>query len=138
MQEENETLLTFGARLSDAMSEAGIVAADLARRVKVSHVAVGNYLREGDAAIPKADVAQRIADALGVELRWLLTGQGERRTRYSSLAAMRDEALDYGKDLKSSQAILELRLELEQQKERHKEQLKGIRDFIDESLKRLK
>jgi transcriptional regulator with XRE-family HTH domain len=70
----------FADRLADAMQEAGINGRALAAVVGVQESAVSQWLSRKIKEI-KAQHAFAIADALGVEVRWLILGEGPRRTR---------------------------------------------------------
>lgn len=62
-------------RLKTALSEAHISANRLAKAVGVSHVAVGQWLN-GTSKNIKGATAIKVAEALDVNLDWLLTGTG--------------------------------------------------------------
>jgi transcriptional regulator with XRE-family HTH domain len=62
------------------MQEAGINGRALAAVVGVQESAVSQWLSRKIKEI-KAQHAFAIADALGVEVRWLILGEGPRRTR---------------------------------------------------------
>lgn len=61
--------VTFPEHLAQLMKHEGINNAELARRIGVSHVSVGNYLA---GRVPKYDVAQRIAEVFGIAPDYLL------------------------------------------------------------------
>ena len=64
--------LQFANRLSEMLKERGIKPAEFAREIKISHVAVGNWLR---GAVPKSDKLQKITDFLNVSTDELLHGK---------------------------------------------------------------
>jgi hypothetical protein len=74
--------MTVGARLQDAIDEAGSSVRRLERDLKArgtrsaSYASLHRYL--GDTQHPPADVLADIADVLGVRAAWLLTGDGPR------------------------------------------------------------
>jgi transcriptional regulator with XRE-family HTH domain len=49
---------------------------ELIEAVRVNHGAITNWDKRG--TIPAADVALKIADYLGVSIRWLITGEDEK------------------------------------------------------------
>ncbi|GAA5156989.1 helix-turn-helix domain-containing protein [Amycolatopsis dongchuanensis] len=59
-------------RLRELVTESGLAGVEFARRVGVSHQSLHLYLR--GYRVPRAATAQRIADACGVEVAWLLGG----------------------------------------------------------------
>ncbi len=65
----------FASRLRTAFE--GSSNADIARRLKTSDAAVKNYM-DGD-RLPIAEMLLEIASATGINLHWLLTGNGPRR-----------------------------------------------------------
>ena len=65
-------------RLKLALDEAGLNAFKLSKKVGVSHVAVGQWLK-GESINIKGATALKVADALGVNAEWLLTGLGPMR-----------------------------------------------------------
>jgi transcriptional regulator with XRE-family HTH domain len=71
---------TITDRLIDAFRAAetdGLTQADLARRCGVSRATVNDWLK-GRAVSIKPPHLFAVADALGIEARWLATGQGPR------------------------------------------------------------
>ncbi|MEB0965002.1 helix-turn-helix transcriptional regulator [Citrobacter braakii] len=67
----NDQIVRFGERLEKAMG--GLNKSEVARRSGLSEASVRKYLR-GD-SYPTIDSAARVADACGVSLTWLLTGE---------------------------------------------------------------
>lgn len=65
----------FPKRLSIAMEEAGINARELALKAKISPSTLSHY-KSGRSTNVTAEVAQKIADVLGVNVEWLVTGEG--------------------------------------------------------------
>ncbi|EFE7550139.1 TPA: helix-turn-helix transcriptional regulator [Escherichia coli] len=79
----NEQIVRFGERLEKAMG--GLNKSEIARRSGLSEASVRKYLR-GD-SYPTIDSAARVADACGVSLMWLLTGeqpQGDDSNNYEN------------------------------------------------------
>lgn len=80
----NEQIVRFGERLEKAMG--GLNKSEIARRSGLSEASVRKYLR-GD-SYPTIDSAARVADACGVSLMWLLTGeqpQGDDSNNYENI-----------------------------------------------------
>lgn len=71
---------TFSERLADAMREAGITAAALSAATGASQSAVSQWLSSKIKSL-SGEHLFAVADTLGVEARWLLTGQGPRKPR---------------------------------------------------------
>lgn len=71
---------TFAERLADAMQETGITAVALAAATGASQSAVSQWLSQKIKTV-SGDHLFAIADTLGVEPRWLLTGRGPRKPR---------------------------------------------------------
>ena len=71
---------TFSERLADAMQEAGITGRALAAAVGVQESSVSQWLSSKIKSL-SGEHLFAVADTLGVEARWLLTGRGPRRPR---------------------------------------------------------
>ena len=71
----------FADRLADAMQEAGLNGRALAALVGVKESSVSQWLSRTIKEI-KAQHAFAIADALGVEVRWLVLGDGPRKAKF--------------------------------------------------------
>ena len=69
-----------GARLKEALGDQSI--ASLAKRIGVGASTVHGYVH---GKVPPADVAIRISDALGIDLRWYVTGEGQKAARSESM-----------------------------------------------------
>ncbi|EEW1773503.1 helix-turn-helix transcriptional regulator [Escherichia coli] len=85
----NEQIVRFGERLEKAMG--GLNKSEIARRSGLSEASVRKYLR-GD-SYPTIDSAARVADACGVSLMWLLTGeqpQGDNSNNYEKIESKFD------------------------------------------------
>ncbi|EET1749136.1 TPA: helix-turn-helix transcriptional regulator [Escherichia coli] len=85
----NEQIVRFGERLEKAMG--GLNKSEIARRSGLSEASVRKYLR-GD-SYPTIDSAARVADACGVSLMWLLTGeqpQGDDSNNYEKIELKSD------------------------------------------------
>lgn len=80
--------MTIGERLrAEIDSRPDVSYADVARAIKISRAAMSDIL-SGKTKKPKPDNLLAIADFLGLEIRWLITGQGHRlvsQTRADSL-----------------------------------------------------
>lgn len=75
--------LTPAQRISWAIENSGKTLVQLAEEVGCSHAALSQWSAGKTVAEHiKAGLLQRFADAVGVELRWLLTGEGHARSRY--------------------------------------------------------
>lgn len=73
----------FGQRLAEVIEARDIAPAELARRSTVDHSIISRILRPSGkhrGANPRPDVVTKLADALGVEVGWLLSGKGKRDT----------------------------------------------------------
>lgn len=66
---------TFGTRLRAARTRRNISMTDLAANIGVSHGSVSAW-EAGHTATPQYGHALRLADALGVNARWLVLGDG--------------------------------------------------------------
>jgi transcriptional regulator with XRE-family HTH domain len=64
----------FGIRLTQLMALKRITQRELASALKVSHPALNGWMH-GRGSAP-AEAAQRLCDCFGVNLRWLLSGEG--------------------------------------------------------------
>jgi transcriptional regulator with XRE-family HTH domain len=71
---------TFSERLADAMREAGITAVALSAATGMSQSAISQWLSSKIKQLSAGHLFA-VADVLGVEPRWLLTGQGPRKPR---------------------------------------------------------
>lgn len=71
---------TFAERLADAMQDAGINGRSLAAAVGVKESSVSQWLSSKIKGLSGNHVFA-VADVLGVEPRWLLTGVGPRKPR---------------------------------------------------------
>jgi transcriptional regulator with XRE-family HTH domain len=65
-------------RIASALAESQLEQAELARRVGVSRQAVNDWLK-GRSVNIRPETLVRLADVLGVEIRWLATGHGPRK-----------------------------------------------------------
>ena len=61
---------SFGERLSNLLKQRGLTKSRLARKIGVSHVSVGKYVR---GRVPQARILQKISVCLGVPIEELLT-----------------------------------------------------------------
>ena len=84
---------TFSERLADAMQEAGITAAALSAATGASQSAVSQWLSSKIKSL-SGDHLFAVADTLGVEPRWLLTGRGPRKPRvHPDLSDLSDDQI---------------------------------------------
>ena len=72
-----EEYRAFAGRVVIALERAGMTRCQLAERARVSVGQVSRFVKAK--AMPLADVALRLADALGVSLTWLVSGRGPMR-----------------------------------------------------------
>lgn len=82
---------TMGDRLQSALDDAGILKAELARRSGVDPPAITRIIKNERGT--GVENLQAIADALDIELRWLVTGEGDRRRRPTPGRSALDEVL---------------------------------------------
>lgn len=77
---------TFGARLSEALSESGMSQAQLARLVDVSAKTIERYAsRESPPSLNRKDVKETlraVSNQLNVRRKWLVEGRGEMRPAF--------------------------------------------------------
>jgi transcriptional regulator with XRE-family HTH domain len=62
----------IGERIKEHRTRLGLTQTDLADKVGISYVQIGRYEKRG--ATPSAEVAQRLADALGTTADYLVSG----------------------------------------------------------------
>lgn len=68
----------FSARLNMAFTHSGMkTKAELAEKADMSQQYLNKLLKGRSQRLPPADVVQKLADACGVDLFWLITGQGD-------------------------------------------------------------
>lgn len=72
---------SMAERISRAVSDSGKSLERLAEETGCTHSAISQWQR-GKVQRIKADLLVKFADATGVEMRWLVTGQGPQRSRY--------------------------------------------------------
>lgn len=88
----DKRLLTITDRILDAMEEAGFERkVDLATACGVSKQTVGDWT-SGRTENIRPEHLVKLADVLGVEIRWLATGQGPRRCRKTIPAEIEEAA----------------------------------------------
>lgn len=84
MARPRNELLTPAQRISWAIEQSGRAGYSIAESIGCSHVAVHKWASgETEAGHIKAALLQKFADETGVEVRWLLTGEGPARSGYS-------------------------------------------------------
>lgn len=67
---------TFGSRLRDALTECGMTLAALSEKAGLVYSSIQNYA--ADKQNPGAEALAKIARATGINLNWLLTGEGDK------------------------------------------------------------
>ena len=65
--------MSLATRLKTSRKKHGLSQTELARKVEVSQPTIANWERGGH--IPRPDALQRIADALGTDPAWLVSGE---------------------------------------------------------------
>jgi transcriptional regulator with XRE-family HTH domain len=82
MKQKRE-LLTPAQRIAWAIAHSGKTLVQIAEEIGCSHAALSQWATGKTVAEHiKAGLLQRFADAVAVEIRWLLTGDGPARTHY--------------------------------------------------------
>lgn len=69
------------------MHQRGLKPAALAREIGLSHVAVGNWLKDEKPSIPDAYQLLKLAKHFGVTMEWLLTGEEPSGVQPSQLSS---------------------------------------------------
>ena len=91
MQENKSPNGHFFDRLDNRMKAAGLNGADLAVKAGVTPTAISRY-RQG--RIPAAEELLRLAQALGVTMEWLLTGNGPSPPRTESTGYLKQAKVE--------------------------------------------
>jgi len=73
----------FKENLKRELSYSGVLVKELASRSGINRRTIDNYLNTHN-AMPSADAAVRIAEALGVTVEYLITGQETKKRNYPS------------------------------------------------------
>lgn len=76
----------FKENLKRALGYSGILVKELASRSGVNRRTIDNYLNTHN-SMPSADVAVRIAEALGVTVEYLITGHEQKELNRSSFSS---------------------------------------------------
>lgn len=84
--------MTIGERIRALRKEKGLKQEALAKKAEVSRVSIGFY--ERDDRMPPADIATRIADALEVDVDYLLRGVAQKDKPLEVKAPKSDEELE--------------------------------------------
>lgn len=84
-----EKLATMGARLRAAREEKGLSCPQLAKLVGLTRAAI-NQWETGTVKNIRPDNLINVCDELGVELRWLVTGEGPRYARKNAATRRRE------------------------------------------------
>lgn len=83
---------TFADRLRVALEESGRKPADVYKELKVSKATWYTWAGRGErVSMPESETAIRLARALGVNVRWLVTGKGE---KHSTAVTWAQEQID--------------------------------------------
>jgi len=76
--------MSFKENLREAIDFCGIEQKELANKANISLRNIENYLRE-NASVPSADKAVRIAQALGVTVEYLVTGENPTTKKFAGI-----------------------------------------------------
>lgn len=82
---------TIGERIDRVSTEKGVVVADLARKANISRQSIYKIL-DNKVKDPGGATMLRLADALGVSVRWLISGEGDARSEAPSQPTRPDRA----------------------------------------------
>lgn len=81
--------MTYVDRLREVFAELGdTTAADISRRIGISHATATNYLK---GRLPAADELIKIANHTNVSLNWLLTGNGPKYSNQTNVQSQGQE-----------------------------------------------
>lgn len=141
MQEKSVREVTFAGRLRVLMEERGLNASQLARKVGVSHVAIGNLLKND---MPRSELLFAIACELGVSMDYFF-GRDRSPTQWSPGDSVSDKpTLDEVEAARSHTTIAANALRTAEQTGRLKavkgrvealeEQARQLRQLLDEMI----
>ena len=83
----------FKENLKDEISYQGILVKELAIKAGLQPSSISNYIRE-NSSVPSADIAVKIAGALGVSVEYLVTGKDSSAPRMFTLPPKQRKILD--------------------------------------------
>ena len=83
----------FKENLKDEISYQGIMVKELALRARLQPSSISNYIRE-NSSVPSADIAVKIAGALGVSVEYLVTGKDSNASKTFTLPPKQRKVLD--------------------------------------------
>ncbi len=83
----------FKENLKDEISYQGILVKELAIKAGLHPSSISNYIRE-NSSVPSADIAVKIAGALGVSVEYLVTGKDSRPSKAFTLPPKQRKVLD--------------------------------------------
>ena len=93
----NTAGIEFVERIEQQLIKKNLKRTAFAKSVGVTNQAFTDWKRRG--TIPAADIALRIADALSVDLRWLITGQEQNVfSQVSPISTLSPVAIEFAKD----------------------------------------
>ncbi|WP_167525179.1 helix-turn-helix domain-containing protein [Roseomonas genomospecies 6] len=84
---------TIGSRLRDALAESGMSLAALSEKAGLVYSSVQNYA--ADKQNPGAEALTKIGRATGINLHWLLSGEGEKFTKAVAIIPREMTMRDY-------------------------------------------
>ena len=76
-------------RIRVALKEANISQHELARKCKITHATVSQWLA-GNVKTIRSDTALKVSQVLKVDLTWLLTGKGNKNPQFVNVAALQN------------------------------------------------
>lgn len=83
----------FKENLKDEISYQGIMVKELAIKAGLQPSSISNYIRE-NSSVPSADIAVKIAGALGVSVEYLVTGKDSNTLKTFTLPPKQRKVLD--------------------------------------------
>ena len=86
-------IMGFKENLKDEISYQGILVKELAIKAGLQPSSISNYIRE-NSSVPSADIAVKIAQALGVSVEYLVTGKNSSAPKFYALPQKQRKILD--------------------------------------------
>lgn len=83
----------FKETLKEEIAYQGILVKELANKAGIQPSSISNYIRE-NSSVPSADVAVKIAQALGVTVEYLVTGKNTSDCQFPKLSVKQRKILD--------------------------------------------